>query len=58
MGDTPADPRGSTREHENDNLKPGAPPRPTTEPEGGDNASRNRHTQTDPATGEPNGERE
>lgn len=39
---------------ENENQKPGAPPRPSTEPRGGA-ASRSPKTQTDPATGETTG---
>jgi len=53
MAATPPEP-ASSHEHENDNLKPGAPPRPSTEPDGGEQAPVNPHTQTDPATGAPN----
>ncbi len=38
---------------ENDNLKPGAPPRPKTEPHEDEAISHNPHTKTDPQTGEP-----
>ena len=43
-----------------DNMKPqgeGKPPRPATEPDGAQHSTRNPHTATDPATGEPNRER-
>ena len=38
-----------------EDLKPGAPPRPATEPEGAAGSSRTDKTLTDPATGEPRG---
>jgi hypothetical protein len=41
------------RTRENDNLKPGQPPRPATEPPGSAGSSRNSQTLTDPATGAP-----
>jgi hypothetical protein len=39
---------------ENANLKPGAPPRPATEPAGSKGSSSTAKTATDPATGAPN----
>ena len=39
---------------ENENLKPGKPPRPATEPEGSEDSSKTSKTVADPATGEPN----
>jgi hypothetical protein len=36
-----------------EDLKPGSPPRSTTEPAGAEGSSANSKTQTDPATGEP-----
>lgn len=41
------------QKNRDDALKPGAPPRPATEPRGGEGSSRNDKTMTDPATGEP-----
>lgn len=52
-----AEKRSPSGEHshsvENETLKPGAPPRPKTEPHGSQGSSRTSKTQTDPATGEP-----
>jgi len=45
-----------TRETENDAQRTdreGRPPRPATEPRGSEWSTRNRKTDTDPATGEP-----
>jgi hypothetical protein len=39
---------------EAENLKPGDPPRPQTEPEGSKGSSDTDKTKTDPATGAPN----
>ena len=36
-----------------DDLKPGRPPRPSTEPEGAEHSVRNDKTLTDPGSGEP-----
>ncbi|MBB3893631.1 hypothetical protein GGQ61_004379 [Phenylobacterium haematophilum] len=36
-----------------EDLKPGSPPRPATEPEGAEGSARNAKTLTDPATGQP-----
>ena len=36
-----------------DQMKPGEPPRPATEPAGAKGSSDTSKTQTDPATGEP-----
>ena len=41
------------RTRENDNLKPGQPPRPATEPDGSSASTRNGHTRTDPGSGAP-----
>ena len=41
------------RSRENDNLRPGRPPRPATEPKGAQASVRNRKTATDPGSGEP-----
>jgi hypothetical protein len=43
---------GPARTRDED-LKPGDPPRPATEPAGADGSQRNSKTLTDPATGEP-----
>jgi hypothetical protein len=48
--DTPRDHSQST---ENENLKPGRPPRPATEPHGSEHSTKTPKTQTDPATGAP-----
>ncbi len=44
--------------HPDDNMKvpthEGEPPRPATEPEGSEDSARNPHTDSNPATGEPN----
>lgn len=47
--------RPSSKEVENENLKPdgdGRPPRPATEPDGAGDSSDSGQTDTDPATGE------
>ncbi len=50
----PLDPRREkTHATENENLKPGAPPRPSTEPGGAEGSSQTSKTHTDPATGAP-----
>jgi hypothetical protein len=36
-----------------EDLKPGSPPRPATEPHGSEGSERTPKTMTDPATGEP-----
>jgi hypothetical protein len=41
------------RRNRDDDLKPGSPPRPATEPQGASGSSRNAKTDVDPATGEP-----
>ena len=48
------DQRPDNRSTENENLKPGEPPRPATEPGGAEGSSNSGETLTDPATGEPN----
>jgi hypothetical protein len=40
-------------ERENDNMKPGEPPRPASEPKGAEGSSSTTKTKTDPATGAP-----
>jgi|GEM_PF-349772 len=51
-------PRPKSREVENENQRTpgreGEPPRPATEPRGGEGSSRSSKTATDAATGEPN----
>jgi hypothetical protein len=52
------DPRPDDRQVEHENLKPdrpGRPPRPATEPDGAEGSSNSGKTDTDPATGRPNG---
>lgn len=46
--------RPDNRETENENLKPGSPPRPSTEPAGAEGSSETSKTLTNPSTGEPN----
>jgi len=41
------------RYNRDDDQKPGAPPRPATEPEGSEQSTRNDKTMTDPGSGEP-----
>lgn len=48
--------RPKSRENENEDLKVGRygePPRSATEPRGSEGSSDSRHTDTDPASGEP-----
>jgi hypothetical protein len=45
--------RPTSHERENENLKPGQPPRPATEPPGAEGSARNDKTRTDPASGTP-----
>ena len=49
MTDATQDPHA----RENDNLKPGQPPRPATEPDSGESSSKTPKTKTDPASGAP-----
>ncbi len=50
---TPQDrPQNGARTRDED-MKPGVPPRPATEPAGAEDSERNDKTMTDPATGEP-----
>ena len=44
----------ASRYNRDEDQKPGSPPRPATEPEGGEASTRTDKTMTDPATGEPN----
>ncbi len=46
--------RPQSPERENENLKPGSPARPATEPAGSEGSSSTPKTKTDPATGKPN----
>lgn len=50
---TPADRRADAARSRDEDMKPGAPPRPATEPPGGEDSGRSPKTMTDPATGEP-----
>jgi hypothetical protein len=49
----PEEDAAKPRTRENDNLRPGDPPRPATEPTGKANSTRNADTLTDPGSGEP-----
>ncbi len=61
MQDDRRHPLDSGRDHshatENENLKPGESPRPSTEPEGSEGAAKTSKTRTDPSTGAPTGGR-
>jgi len=46
--------RDHSQSTENENLKPGKPPRPATEPHGSEGSSHTNKTRTDPSTGAPN----
>ncbi len=51
----PSNDRPKSREAENEDLKPvgeGEPPRQASEPKGSEGSERNRHTRTDPSSGE------
>lgn len=50
---TPRDQRSGPARTRDEDLKPGAPPRPATEPSGAEGSQRTSKTMTDPATGEP-----
>lgn len=52
MSDPESRPTEPARNRDED-LKPGRPPRPATEPAGSKGSSTTPKTQTDPATGEP-----
>jgi hypothetical protein len=54
MPDAKPKSRPDNRETENEDIKPGSPPRPASEPEGSEGSSQTDKTLTDPATGEPN----
>jgi hypothetical protein len=45
-----SDDKAKTRDED---MKPGRPPRPATEPQGAEGSTRNAKTMTDPATGKP-----
>ena len=48
------DPRhADAARNRDEDMKPGRPPRPATEPAGSEGSARNTKTLTDPATGEP-----
>lgn len=49
----PADRRDDQAKTRDEDMKPGRPPHPATEPEGGAGSARNAKTRTDPATGVP-----
>ena len=57
MQDDRRHPLDSGRDHshstENENLVPGSPPRPATEPADAESSTRTHKTETDPATGAP-----
>ena len=61
MPDAPPQPLDNRREHshasENENLKPGEPPGPSTEPKGSEGSAKTSKTHTDPSTGAPTGGR-
>ncbi len=49
------DPRhADAARNRDEDMKPGRPPRPATEPAGSESSSRTPKTMTDPATGAPN----
>jgi hypothetical protein len=54
----PAEMRPDKSSSENENLRPGSPPRPATEPKGAEHSTKNSKTATDPGSGEPNRERD
>jgi hypothetical protein len=49
----PKDDAAKPHTRENDNLRPGDPPRPATEPPGSAASTRSSKTLTDPGSGEP-----
>lgn len=49
-----ADHPGKPRSREDENLKPGSPPRSATEPPGSESSVKNDKTLSDPSTGAPN----
>jgi hypothetical protein len=50
---TPATP--DRRLNRDEDMKPGRPPRPASEPRGSEGSAKSEKTATDPATGEPGG---
>jgi len=48
------EPRSKSRDSEQEDLKPGGPPRSSTEPKGSEGSSKTDKTKSDPATGAPN----
>lgn len=55
MTDARPDNRETETENQRTPARQGRPPRPATEPRGGEGSSNSGETKTDPATGEPNG---
>lgn len=55
MTDTRPDNRETETENQRRPPAEGEPPRPATEPKGSEGSSNSGQTETDPATGEPNG---
>jgi hypothetical protein len=54
MADAPSESKPTSHESENANIKPGRPPRPSTEPEETSGSSSTTKTKTDPFSGVPN----
>ena len=52
MAANPSQDRPKNREVENENLRPGSPPRPATEPKGAKGSEQSPKTATDPGSGE------
>lgn len=50
---SPTPGRDDAAKTRDEDMRPGSPPRPATEPPGAEGSSRNSKTATDPATGEP-----
>lgn len=50
---SPLDRRDDQAKTRDEDMRPGSPPRPATEPKGSEGSARNAKTQTDPATGVP-----
>ena len=47
-------PSPNSPERQNEDVKPGSPPRHATQPAGSEESSKTDKTRTDPATGKPN----
>ena len=52
MSPNPSTDRPKNREIENEQMKPGAPPRPATEPAGAERSSQSPKSATDPGSGQ------